>query len=66
MAKETFRRLSAKVILRREAKNLEWVSTREDKILREVYPESAEGLRMTVADIPGVVGQPLDKDFWAF
>ena len=48
------------VILRREPKNLEaWVAC-DHEILRGVYPELAEGLRMTNKVLQEIVGQPPD------
>ena len=61
----SYERLSDNVILRRQPKNLKCVSTRTYEILRGVYPEPVEGLRMTKASISGVVGQPLRGDFEA-
>ena len=54
-------RLSDNVILRREPKNLEILRAAQDDnySLRGACPELAEGLRMTVAGIRLVVGQPL-------
>ena len=46
------------VILRRQPKNLENVSICSDQILRGVYPEPVEGLRMTMAGMKVIVGQP--------
>jgi hypothetical protein len=54
-------RLSDNVILRREPKNLEILRAAQDDnySLRGVYPELAEGLRMTNQGLGEIVGQPL-------
>ena len=48
-------RLSDNVILRRQSKNLESVTAWDSEILRGVYPELVEGLRMTILSIREVV-----------
>ena len=55
--------MSDKVVLNRKPKNLEGVSTRENEIFRGVYPEPAEGLKMTLAGLRWVGGQPLEGNF---
>ena len=55
-------RLSDRVILRRQPKNLEGVSHGSMETLRGVYPELAEGLRMTKAGKREAVGQSLEED----
>ena len=59
------KRQSDNVILRRQPKNLEILRAAQDDnySLRGVYPELAEGLRMTNSGIRRVVGQPLKGDF---
>jgi hypothetical protein len=60
----SFERLSDNVILRRQPRNLEILRATQDDnyTLRGVYPELAEGIRMTKADKNGAIGQPLAED----